>query len=194
MSLNKNHIIAVLALFLLVGVFMLLSPVKANAGTNGLGCCINNSPSGNCVQCGTEDDSCQTEQVGACPDIIEDPSLCGGEGGERGCFVPGAVCFQDDVNTGICGEPPAEPECEEDADCQEGEGGFDADICTDDFCSEAGVCASVFDGTNDPELCVPPTPVAAVVPTLSQWGIIIATIVIGFFAVMMLWKKRDSEI
>lgn len=171
----KNCFMAFLITFLVVGVYFIVSPNTANAGAVP-GCCITNG--GQCSpSCGPAGSSCQN------------PDVSGGQTGScKGAAVPGEFCFQITNNQGICQEGPAPTGCTTDGECD------DSDICTDDTCN-SGVCSNVFNSGNDAS-CVPPSPPPAttIVPTLNQWGIILTSIILGFFAVFTLWKNRDSEI
>ncbi len=182
------------------------SPERAYAGL-GLGCCINNG--GNCNPgCGSQGDSCFRDGSGGispCPTIKTGD--CGGIDApteNKGCFVEGDICFQVLSNTGECQEaspspsptptatptgtpsPTPDPDCTEDADCTT------EDICFDGFCAD-GFCAFIFDESNAPE-CVETVGVT-IIPTMGQWGMIIATVLLGFFAVLRIFRNRkDSEI
>jgi hypothetical protein len=173
------------------GLSVLSLPERASAGA-ALGCCINKS--NNCVMCGTGESSCQTEQNGSCPEVTTAEN-CDGTQDLNGCFVPGAVCFQATNNEGTCGEAPAEPDCTEDADCGPGGEFDDDDICTVDTCEANGVCSHTFDGSLD-ESCIAPPPLGplTIIPTMGQWGMLIATILLGLFAVRILMSRKDSDI
>jgi len=185
---------------LVVGLFVFSfiafsSPQKAFAGANGLGCCINKS--NNCVMCGTGESFCQTEQNGSCKDVTTS-DLCDGTQDLNGCFVPGAVCFQDTNIEGTCGDAPEEGGCTNITDCESGGKFDDGDECTADTCEANGVCSHVFDGSLS-DSCVPPPPLEpagplTIIPTMGQWGMIIVTVLLGFFAVRMLRNRKDSEI
>ena len=170
----KNNLLAI-GVFILVALgFIALTPTSSYAGAGAVpGCCITNG--GQCSpSCGPAGSSCQN------------PDVSGGQVGScKGAAVPGEFCFQITNNQGICTEGPVTG-CQDDADCD------DSDDCTTDTCTD-GACSNVF---NESEECLPPPPPAptTIVPTLSQWGIIIASIILGFFAVLTLWKSRDSEV
>jgi len=182
------------------GLFILSLPQTASAGFGfpvAAGCCITNG--GQCSpSCGPETSSCQNDgtSTGQCDGVLNPgDGICGGPNKERvDCYIEGDFCVQIANNRGQCGPPatatptptatPA-PICVVDADCDDGE------VCTTDTCNLVQVCESVFDEANDPS-CAPAA--ISIIPTMGQWGMIIATILLGFFAVRMLRNRKDSEI
>ena len=170
------------------GLFVLSLPERASAGA-ALGCCINKS--NNCVMCGTGESSCQTEQNGSCKTVTTAEN-CDGTQDLNGCFVPGAVCFQDTNVEGTCGEAPDDPDCTANADCGPGGEFDDDDICTVDTCEANGVCSHVFDGSIPS--CVDDPLVVTVIPTMGQWGMIIAAVFLGIFAIIRIRSMKDSEL
>lgn len=165
----------------------------AGAGPTGLGCCINNG--GNCNPgCGGLGDSCfrnfDEQGNGPCPTNRNGMS-CGGidaSGDEVGCFVEGEICFQVTENTGECRPPGDSPDCEVATDCPLSE---DPE-CFDRVCN-SGSCGFVATGAEgcDPE---PPSDPAVIVPTMGQWGMLLAAIVLGAFAIIRIRSIKDSEL
>jgi len=198
---------------LVFGLVLFLLPGNSHAGTF-VGCCITNG--GQCSpSCGPAGSSCQRDfpHINPCNGTIIDISVaeqCGDDEAPGAvtdnCFVSGAVCFQYDNSVAGClpapptptptptptvtpsVTPTPPPPCFPNENCET------EDIC---FVGECNVSGNFCVFSPNPEeadnpVCNPaPT---AVVPTLSQWGMIIAVLVIGFFAVIRLWIKRDSDI
>jgi len=89
----------------------------------------------------------------------------------------------------VCGEPPTGACCEE----------FEVtDVCevlTEDECGEGGG-TYIGDGVScEPNPCVeegPPSGPIAIIPTMGQWGMIIASVILGFFAIIALRKRTES--
>jgi len=110
------------------------------------------------------------------------------------------------VTVFICGEPPPTPTPEPTGACCTGENN---ETCTPDVI-ECGCVGEFFQDTScEPNPCIepppltptptpeptPPPPVQTIIiPTMGQWGMIIATILLGFFAIRMLRNRKDSEI
>jgi len=70
--------------------------------------------------------------------------------------------------------------CLSDGSCEDGT----SLTCAADFQGAETTCSNVE--------CPLPVPTVGV-PTMGQWGMIIATILLGFFAVRMLRNRKDSE-
>jgi len=85
--------------------------------------------------------------------------------------------------------PGPEPDCIEDADCTT------EVICFDGTCP-AGVCVFKFDETNDPscETAERAAGPVTIIPTMGQWGMIIAAAFLGIFAIIRLRSRKDSEL
>lgn len=199
----KNKILFLFAALLVASFFGFLPVDNATAG-NMIGCCINGG--NNCNPgCGPQGTSCQIGDGpgGSCPNVVTLGDGCGGLGAtadQKKCFVPDAFCFQVENNTGECVAAPPTPTptatpsvtptpvpvCTPSTateDCNPG-------LCFDAICPE-GSCVYLEAPENDPSCVVGP---ATIIPTLSQWGIILATVILGFFAVVMLWRSKESEL
>ena len=175
------------------GFAFLSQPQSASAGTGpSLGCCIN--PGGNCNPgCGSEGDDCFrnfTEMGNGPCQTDQGGNTCGGLDPENvGCFIVGMTCLQVANNKGECvppGEVPDPPEeCDVVGDCDVHP---DPD-CFDRVCEE-NLCGFV--ATGDPS-CEPAGPVT-IIPTMGQWGMIIAVVFLGIFAIIRLRSIKDSEL
>ena len=170
-----------------VGLFVVFFPQSASAGAaTGLGCCINNG--GNCNPgCGSEGDDCfrDFDAMGNAPCPDEQVSSCGGlTPTNKGCFIEGLTCLQVSNSKGEC-VPAGDPDCEVVENCDTHP---DPD-CFDRVC-EAAVCGFV--ATGDPS-CESAGPVA-IIPTMGQWGMIIAAVFLGIFAIIRLRSIKDSEL
>ena len=179
---------------LLFGFAFLSQPQSASAGAGpmGLGCCVNNG--GNCNPgCGSQGDDCfrNFTEMGNAPCPSEQVSDCGGVSPtNKGCFIVGMTCFQVENNTGECRpaeDVPDPVECETADTCDDPDPDCFTPVC------ESTICGLV--ATGDPS-CepAPPTGPTTIIPTMGQWGMVIATILLGFFAVRMLRNRKDSEI
>lgn len=186
----KNVLFIFIFCILVSGFMLLSSSQRAFAGVvpTGLGCCVNNG--GNCNPgCGSEGDSCFRDftAMGNAPCPTEQVSSCGGlDPTNVGCFIKGFTCFQVTNNTGECRPAGAGAECEVASTCPDPD-----PTCLTPVC-ESGTCGLV--ATGDPSCLVLSLPPATVIPTLGQWGMIAATVLLGFFAILRLRSRKDSEI
>ncbi len=184
----------------LVGIFLfgfafLVQPQSASAGVvpTGLGCCVNNG--NNCNPgCGSEGDECfrdfDQRGNGPCPTDQMGSGSCGGDPATNvGCFIEGLVCFQVTDNKGECREQSGGG-CNIADDCPVS----NDPTCFDRVC-ESSTCGFV--GTGDPS-CEPADPTGTtgttIIPTMGQWGMLLAAVVLGFFAILRLRSIKDSEI
>jgi len=120
------------------------------------------------------------------------------------CEPSGDVCAPNICESNVCVPDPIPDCCDADVDCA------DEDECTIDVCEspgEEGGCAEpVFDEEDDFCFCrenpddidrgcaeapIETGPVV-IIPTMGQWGMIIATIILGFFAVYALRRRTES--
>jgi len=173
------------------GVGLLIQPQSASAGAVVMGCCINNS--GNCAGgCGSEASNCQTEQLGSCPNEEETAENCNGVLDLVRCFVPGGVCNQDTNTKGTCSEgPPTDPQgCQDAGECPN----LDPE-CVDAVCTDGNCSTTPREGSDENPNCNPP-PAAptAIIPTMGQWGMLLAAMVLGIFAIIRLRSLKDSEL
>jgi hypothetical protein len=74
--------------------------------------------------------------------------------------------------------------CLSDGSCEDGT----SLTCTADFQGADTTCSNVECPQPEP----PPGP-TVIVPTMGQWGMIIASVVLGFFAVLRLLRMKDLE-
>ncbi|HSG31787.1 MAG TPA: hypothetical protein VLB82_09600 [Thermodesulfobacteriota bacterium] len=198
--LSKYSLGLIVPTVLLFGLFLLSSPQTASAGL-APGCCITNG--GQCSpSCGPIGSSCQNDgtSITQCNGTINPgDDICGGPNKERvNCYIEGDFCTQIANNRGVCGDappptptpdpsitptPPA-PVCTTNDDCD------DLELCTIDTCVDESFCTSVFDESIAPEC----EQSSVIIPTMGQWGMLLATIVLGIFAVISMRSKKDSEL
>jgi len=184
----------------IVGIFVfgfafLSQPQSASAGAaaTGLGCCITNGNQCN-PNCGFQGQSCQRDfglfGNSPCPTDESGSGSCGGiNPTNKGCFIEGFTCFQVENNVGECQEAGGGGECQEPANCPVS----NDTTCFDRTCDQAGNCGFV--GTGDPS-CerADPTGPITIIPTMGQWGMLLAAVVLGIFAIIRLRSIKDSEL
>jgi len=118
------------------------------------------------------------------------------------CEPSGDVCAPNICESSVCVPDPIPDCCEVDVDCgDENECTIDvcenpgpASMCSNDFDVEDDVCFCGLDENALDPRCFTPSGPLVIIPTMGQWGMIIATILLGFFAVYRLIRMKDSEI
>lgn len=131
---------------------------------------------------------------GACCSTTEECSVVNFVECESGGGIsraPGTDCEPDPCvidGVGDCCSEHGTTGCE-DSECQSTVCDIDPFCC---FVEWDNICVEEAEDLCG-DLCAVSGPVA-VVPTMGQWGMVIASIILGFFAVIRLWRIRDSEI
>ena len=95
--------------------------------------------------------------------------------------------------TEFCGDecvseppPPTGACCIEDDSCVVG---------TEAGCEGEGGVYQDDDSVCEPNPCVePPSGPTVIIPTMGQWGMIIASVILGFFAIIRLRRIKDLEL
>jgi len=182
----------------ILSVCVFTSPKPNSSSTD---CQINPTNGGACANDGQCDDSniC-TEDT--CVNPVTQESLCVFNPIDDCCLIAAEcddleICTDDDCVTNACvnvfneaNDETCEPECTvgtEDTDCD------DDDICTDDLCITQ-LCQNPFDGSNDITCDPPPPSGTVIIPTMGQWGMLLAAVVLGIFAIIRLRSIKDSEL
>ena len=164
-----------LAFLLILSCVYFIPSSQSYAGTGGMGACCTNYPSGDCdvttsMDCQNiegdgffEGETCEPNPCEAPPDSTGDCCMDTVEGDTTGCN---------------------DSECEATVCAQDG---FCCLVDWDSICiSEAeSLCGNLCSGG--------PSGPIAVVPTMGQWGMIISTVLLGFFAVIALRRKREHN-
>jgi hypothetical protein len=194
---NASKIVMAI-LFVLGGVLLFLSSSETSFGQPfAPGCCITNgnqcSPS-----CGPEGSSCQNEggdslqDIAQCNNTINPPITdCGTS--IVNCYVEGAVCFQVASNKGECraAAPPEQTGC-----CGNIQNPSDSLMCqegvTFSVCEEMqGTFSS--SGSCQPDNSCFVTTGQVIVPTLSQWGMIIMAGFLGLIGIFFATRRFASR-
>jgi len=132
-------------------------------------------------------------KLGSCKTTVSPASLCDATIGLNDCFVEGGFCSQATNILGVCSDDPVgdPPDCSTAEDC---EGDTSDPLCTEFACTSS-LCVEVPLEVPDSSCFPPDAPVGiTIIPTLGQWGMILASIVLGFFAILRLRSRKDSEI
>jgi len=114
------------------------------------------------------------------------------------CEPSGDVCTPNICESNVCVPDPIPDCCDADSDCA------DADECTIDVCVNPGPessCSNDFDVEDDvcfcslsenefDPRCFTEGPLV-IIPTMGQWGMILATILLGLFAVIAIRRRTE---
>jgi len=173
------------------GFAFLSQPQSAFAGPpTGLGCCITNGNQCN-PSCGSITESCFRDfdamGNGPCQTDQQGSGSCGGFNPTNvGCFIEGFECLQVANNVGECQQASGSG-CDVAEECPVS----NDPTCFDRVCENQS-CGFVATGDSSCEAITPgPT---TIIPTMGQWGMIIAAFALGIFAIIRLRSVKDSKL
>ena len=189
MSYINMLLVFIFSIILSSALINLFIPDKSYAGVpdaNMIGCCLDIE--GNCSGgCENNEAGCATLENSSCDGTIyelADFELC-----EDDCFAIGAVCVQGGSG-GSCEFPPSGIDCTvASEDC--GELSISDEDCFTAGCALSSCVESPLeeqpDSCSETETAGP----TVIVPTMSQWGMIFASLILGIAAVITLRRRTE---